>query len=73
MHSKKDKKECVHIFEALDLKLTAIVAGPACPTRPLGNIVDIILKPFLLLSKVKSKITVTSYQKVQKRTINMPY
>ena len=45
---KKQQKEYVHINETSDLKLRPIVAGPICPTRPLSNLIDILLKPFLL-------------------------
>ena len=38
----------VHITEPSDLKLRPIVAGPICPTRPLSNLIGILLKPFLL-------------------------
>ena len=38
----------MHIIELSDLKLRPIVAGPICPTRPLSNLIDIILKLFLL-------------------------
>ena len=31
-----------------DLKLRPLVAGPICPTKPLSNLTDILLKPFLL-------------------------
>ena len=32
MYSKKDNKECVNVFAALDLKLRAAVASPISPT-----------------------------------------
>ena len=51
---KKQQKEFVHIIEPSDLKLRPIVAGPICPTRPLNNLIDILLKPFLL--NVKSYV-----------------
>ena len=38
----------VYIIELLDLKLRQIVAGLICQTRPLSNLIDILLKPFLL-------------------------
>ena len=45
----KDKqKEYAHIIEPSDLTLRPIVAGPICPTRPLSNLIDILLKTFLL-------------------------
>ena len=45
---KEQQKEYVNIIEPSDLKLRPIVAGPICPTRPLSNLIDILLKPFLL-------------------------
>ena len=59
----------VHIIELLDLKLRPIVAGPNCLTRSL-NTFDILLKPFFYSLKVASKITLTSYQKVQEKTVD---
>ena len=44
---KEQQKEYVHIIEPSNLKLRPIVAGPICPTRPLSNLIDILLKPFL--------------------------
>ena len=40
--------EYVKIYEPPDLTLRPIVAGPNCPTRRLSNLVDILLKPFLI-------------------------
>ena len=48
---------CVHIFEALYLKLRAIVTGPIWPTSPLSKIVDIILKLFFLLFFIQERST----------------
>ena len=48
---KEQQKEYVPIIEPSDLKLRPIVAGPICPTRPLSNLIDILLKPFLLYIK----------------------
>ena len=45
---KEQQKEYVHITAPSDLKLRPIVAGPICSTRPLSNLIDILLKPFLL-------------------------
>ena len=45
---KEQQKEYVHMIEPSDLKLRPIAAGPICPTRPLSNLIDILLKPFLL-------------------------
>ena len=47
---KEEQKEYVHIIELSDLKLILIliVAGPICLTRPLSNLIDILLKPFFL-------------------------
>ena len=38
----------IKIYEPSDLTLRPIVAGPNCPTRRLSNLVDILLKPFLI-------------------------
>ena len=51
---KEQNSDCINILEPQDLKLRPIVAGPSCPTRPLSNFVDIIIKPLLL--HVKSYI-----------------
>ena len=53
--NREQQKEYVHIIESSDLKLRPIVAGPICPTRPLSNLIDILLKPFLLHVKRYSK------------------
>ena len=45
---KEQQKQYVHISEPSDLKLRPIVAGPICPTKPLSNFSNILLKPFLL-------------------------
>ena len=50
----KQNSEYVEILEPDDLKLRPIVGGPVCPTRPLSNLLDILLKPFIL--HVKSYI-----------------
>ena len=44
----EQQKEYVHFIEQSDLKLRPIVAGPICPTKPLSNLINILLKPFLL-------------------------
>ena len=44
----------IECLEPQDLKLRPIVAGPNCPTRPLSNLIDKILKP--LLVHVKSHV-----------------
>ena len=51
---KEQQKEYVHIIKTSDLKLRAIVAGPICPTRPFGNLTDILLKRVFL--QVKSYV-----------------
>ena len=48
---KEQQKEYVHIIKPLNLKLRHIVAGPICRTRPLSNLIDILLDPFLLQIK----------------------
>ena len=48
---KSYKFKTVNVFkihEPSDLTLRPIVAGPNCPTRRLSNLVDILLKPFLI-------------------------
>ena len=40
--------EYVKIYEPPDLILRPVVAGPNCPTCRLRNLVDILLKPFLI-------------------------
>ena len=37
----------VNIDEVEDLKFRPILAGPACPTHRLSNLIDILLKPFI--------------------------
>ena len=46
--------EYIKINEPSDLTLRPIVPGPNCPTRHLSNLVDILLKPFLI--RIKSYI-----------------
>ena len=41
------QQEYVLIIKPSDLKLSPIVAGPI-PTRPLSNLIDILLKPLFL-------------------------
>ena len=45
---KEQQKEYVYIIEPSDIKLRPIVAGPISLIRPLINLIDILLKPFLL-------------------------
>ena len=51
----EQQKEYVHIIEPSNLKLRPIVAGPICPTRPLGSLIEILLKPFLTHVKIYVK------------------
>ena len=44
----KQNSKYVEVLEPSDLKLRPIVAGPTCPTRPLSDLLDKILKPFIL-------------------------
>ena len=44
----KQNNEYVEILEPSDLKLRPIVACPTCPTRPLSDLLDKILKPLIL-------------------------
>ena len=56
VHKSKFIKEAIQVqnseyikkYELPDLTLRPIVAGPNCPTRRLSNLVDILLKPFLI-------------------------
>ena len=47
----KQNNEYVEVLESRDLKLRPIAAGPTCPTRPLNDLLDKIIKPFILLFK----------------------
>jgi len=40
--------EYVELLAPQDLTLRPIVGGPVCPTRPLSNLLDILLKPFIV-------------------------
>ena len=51
---KEQQKENVHNIEQSDLKIRPTVVRPICPTRPLSNLIDFLLKHFLL--HVKSYI-----------------
>ena len=44
----QQNKEYVEIHEPDDLNMRTIVGGPNCPTRPFTQLIDIILKPFLI-------------------------
>ena len=50
----KSQTSYVENLRPNDLKLRPIVAGPACETHRLSNLIDILLKPFL--TKVRSYI-----------------
>ena len=41
-------RKCIKIYEPSDLTLRPTVSGPNCPARRLSNLVDILLKPFLI-------------------------
>ena len=43
----EDKSYYIHIVDPADLTFRPIVAGPACPTHRLSNLIDILLKPFV--------------------------
>ena len=47
--------EYVKIYEPRDLTLRPIVAAPNGPTRRLSNLVDVLLKPFLIHIKSYTK------------------
>ena len=44
----KQNNKYVEVLELSDLKLQPIVAGPTCPTQPLSDLLDKILKSFIL-------------------------
>ena len=44
----KQNNEYIEIHEPDDLTAKPIVCGPNCPTRPLSQLIDMILKPFLI-------------------------
>ena len=69
---KEQQKGYVHIIEPSDLKSRPVVAGPIYPTRQLSNLIDILLKPFLLHVKSYVKDN-TSYQNVHEKTMEIPY
>ena len=49
--AEQQNNEYIEIHEPDDLTVRPIVGGPNCPTRPLSQLTDIILKPFLLYIK----------------------
>ena len=46
--------EYLELLDSEDLRYCPIVAGPACETHRLSNLIDILLKPFI--EKVKSSV-----------------
>ena len=60
---KHQNTECINILEPIDLKLRPIIAGPKCPTRPLSNLIDILIKPLLLHVKSYIKDNIDFLQK----------
>ena len=44
----QQNKEYIEIHEPDYLTMRPIAGGPDCPTRPLSQLIDIILKPFLI-------------------------
>ena len=55
LFSYKTMNTYIEIHEPDDLTVRPIVGGPNCPTKPLSQHIDIILKPFLI--HVKSFVT----------------
>ena len=49
--AEQQNNEYIEIHEPDDLTVRPIVGGQNCPTRPLSQLTDIILKPFLLYMK----------------------
>ena len=60
---KIQNSECINVFEPADLKLRPIIAGPNCPTKPLSNMIDILIKPLLLHVKSYIKDNIDFLQK----------
>ena len=50
----KTNSEYLELLDPEDLRFRPIVAGPACETHRLSNLIDILLKPFI--EKVKSYV-----------------
>ena len=44
----QQNNEYIEIHEPNNLTVRPIVGGPNCPTRPLSQLINIILKPFLI-------------------------
>ena len=57
------KNPYIHIQKPNDLKLRPIIAGPACETNRISNLLDIILKPLLkyIKSYVKDDLDILRY------------
>ena len=58
--------EYLELLDPEDLAFRTIVAGPACETHRLSNLIDILLKPFILKvqSYVRDDIDFLKYAKI---------
>ena len=65
--------EYIKIYEPSDLTLWPIVAGQNCPTRCLSNLVDILLKPFLVHIKSYIETIMIFLQNVIVKTNEIPF
>ena len=63
----QQNNEYIKIHEPNDLTLRPIVGGPNCPTRSLGQFIDIILKPFLIHIKNYVKYNLDFLRKCSQR------
>ena len=70
---KDQQEQYVHVTEPSDLKLRPIVTGPICPTRPLTNLTDILLKPFLLKAKSYVRDNLDFLSKFSREKMKIPY
>ena len=57
---KSAKTSYVEVSEVKYLKLRPIVAGPACLTHRLSNLLDIILRPYMYAQRIKSNLRDTT-------------
>ena len=64
----QQKSEYIETLEPNDLSLRPIVAGPICPTRNLSNLIDILLKPFIIHVKSYIKDSVDFLNKCKRQS-----
>ena len=65
----QQNNEYIEIHEPDDLTVRPIVGGPNCPTRPLSQLIDIILKPFLIHVKSYVKDNLDFLIKCSRKTM----